>query len=287
MKTNGLVDVLTFSEKRRDAFLYLIDGPKTLDQIKTHLKVSTPEIQPRLKELQAENMVEKVYDDYKLTQLGEIAAHYLKMFYETTNAIDRHKHFWNTHDLTTIPKEFLLRIKELNSCELVRLDDCNLCESHEEFIESVANSIYFKGATSIFIREWIYLFSELSKERIPIEIIITPDIYKKIKKEYSEELEIGLQNPNARMYVCDEQRGFSFATSKLLTDESFFSLSLNFKNDLGHDHKHDLISFDWDAFKWGEDLFEYYKCRSTEIKSSQCSGSEFKTTLPLSLLIQQ
>lgn len=270
MEADGLGDVLTFSKKRSKAFLFLRDGPKTLNELKAHLKVkSNPEIHPMLKGLLTENMIEKQGETYILTQLGENASYYLKMFYDTTEVIDKHEHFWNTHDLSTIPKEFLTRIKELRNCELIRLDDCDLCESHKEFLENVSKSIRFRGAACIFIREWIYLLSELSNEEIPIEIIITSEIYEKIKKEYSVELENGLKNPNARMYVCDEPIGMSFATSELFTDEKFFSLSLNFKNGLGHDHKQDLIGFDPEAVKWGNDLFEYYKERSVEILPEQ------------------
>lgn len=270
MKTDCLADVLTFSEKRRAIMFLLLEAPKTLDDIKSKLKVSTPEIQPKLKELIAENMVEKIDDYYYLTPLGNVAAIHYKAFFETTTAIEKHKDYWNTHDLTSIPKDFLFRIKDLNGCDIVRLEDCDFGESHKPFLENVSNALSFKGVTCIFIREWNYLFSELSNERIPIEIIITPSVYEKIMNGYAEDLARGLQNPNAHVYVCEESLGASFATAELLPAGKFFSLSLNFKNGLGHDHRSDMMSLDSRAVKWGEDLFEYYKARSSEIKIDRC-----------------
>jgi predicted transcriptional regulator len=267
MKAKGLGDVLTFSENRREAFLSMRTGPKTLDELKELLRVRTnPEVHQTLNGLKNEKMIEKHGETYRLTQLGEIAAHYLKMLYDTTEAIDKHKHFWNTHDLSTIPKEFLARIRELHNCELIQLNNCDLGESHQEFLKNVSNAVSFKGVTCIFIRDWNYLFSDLSEERINIEIIITPEVYAKIKRDYSKELERGLQNPNAHVYVCEEPIGVSFATAELFTKERFFSLSLDFQNGLGHDHKKDLIGFDQMAVKWGDRLFEYYKGRSVEIE---------------------
>lgn len=270
MKTDCLADVITFSEKRRAIMFLLLESPQTLDKIKKELKVSTPEIQPKIKELVAEYMIEKIDDEYYLTPLGKVAADYCKAFFETTTAIEKHKDYWNTHDLSSIPDEFLFRIKDLNNCDIVRLDDCDFGESHKAFLGNVSNARSFKGVTCIFIREWNYLFSELSDERIPIEIIITPSVYQKIMNEYREDLERGLQNPNAHVYVCEESLGASFATAELLPTGKLFSLSLNFKNGLGHDHRSDMMSLDSKAVKWGEDLFEYYKAISTEVKIDQC-----------------
>lgn len=269
MQANGLLSIITFSEKRKNILFLLQESPRTLSEINSYFDVKTPEIQPRLKELETSNLITRQNGRYQLTLFGTILMTYYEPLLNTISAMEGNEEFWNTHDLDSVPVEFLSRIKDLHNCELVKLDNCNLCESHKEFLENVSKSIRFKGATCIFIREWIYLFSELSKEEIPIEIIVTSEIYEKIKKEYSIELETGLKNPNARMYVCDEPFGVSFATSELFTEEKFFSLSLNFRNGLGHDHKQDLIGFDLDAVKWGNDLFKCYKERSVEIMPEQ------------------
>jgi len=126
-------------------------------------------------------------------------------------------------------------------------------------VENIKNSWSFKGAACVFIHSWIDLFLDRARLGVPIDIIITSGIYSKIKQKYAPELKILLKT-DAHVYVCDKLN-ISCATT-----EQFFSLSLNYNNG-HHDTKNDLEGNDPASVKWDEDLFEYYKEKSVEIKS--------------------
>ena len=268
MRGNGLFSTLTFSERRQYILFLLQERPRTLTEINTHFHIHTTDSLPRLRELEADDLVIKNDDCYDLTWIGNVAAISYKPFLDTINALEIHKDFWKNHDTSVIPTEFLNRIRDLKDCKVIASEDCDICESHQIFKEEVANSMSFEGAACIFIPEWIDMFSKLSDQRAPIKILITISIYEKIQNKYKDKLEEGLKNPYAHMYVCeDDDLHIAFATMSSL-DENFFSFSMNYNN--GHyDTKNDLVGFDPASVKWGKDLFQYYLSKSVEIEHPQ------------------
>jgi len=265
MEVKGLIDLLTFSGIRRDAFLFLRNGPSKLDEIKEHLKLSTPEIQPQLKKLESNHMIEKVGDAYILTELGEIAAHYLEMFFETTTAIDSNNNFWEKHDLSVIPKKCLFNIKKLRSCSVATTKNYKIGESHPDFIKNVHGANKIKGVTSVINPSWIGVFTTAASRNIQLEIVMTIDVYDEILMEYPEKLEQLLINKNSHIYICDDDIRIAFA-SMFGENGPFLSLGLHNKNTGCYDNQNDLEGHDLDAMEWGEELFEYYKEMSVEVE---------------------
>lgn len=263
MPSKGLLQIITGSEYRRDLLFYLRDSSKTLSEIKDYFGVTSPEIKPRIKEMEAANIVIKTDGAYQLTPFGKILSSYYKPLLDTLTAIESNGDFWESHDLSAIPEELLYRIQELKDCTVVKAENYNLFESHREFKENVAKSWHFKGASCIFIPSWIELFTELSSEGVQIEIILTELIFNKIKTEYSSELRALLEG-NTRLYMCTEPLNAVFATT-----DQFFSLALTTINGNFYDHKNDLIGVDQTSVTWGESLFEHYKERSIEIIPSK------------------
>jgi len=265
MKSNGLFSTLTFSERRKDILFLLQERPRTLQELNSHFHIHTTESLPRIREMEADDLIIKNGDYYELTWVGSVAAVNYAPLLDTVAALEKNKDFWKIHDTSVIPTEFLNRIRDLKDCKVIASEDYNICESHKLFKNEVANSISFEGAACIFIPEWVDMFSELSSQRVSINILITIPIYEKIQTKYREQLEEGLKNPHAHLYVCEEEDlHVAFATMNSL-DEQFFSFSLNYKN--GHyDTKNDLIGFDPASVKWGKDLFQYYLSRSVEIE---------------------
>ncbi len=57
MESKRLISVLTFSEKRRDTLFLLLREPMTLSEIRNYFNISSPEILPRIKELEVKNLI--------------------------------------------------------------------------------------------------------------------------------------------------------------------------------------------------------------------------------------
>lgn len=280
-KSDGLLSVIASSEKRKGSFLFLRGGPHNLDDIKEHVDVRrSPEILPRLKELEASTLITKQDGIYNLSVLGKVIAKYYQPLLDTIEAIESNIDFWNNHDLSAIPDKLLDRIQELKECKKIEAESYNINESHREFLINVTNSKRFMGVSCIIRQSWIKLFLNLASNGVPVDIIITKDIFEYILKEYSFELEAGLKNKDAHIYICEKLN-----TSFAITD-SFFSLSLNYLNG-HHDTKNDLMGFDKTSITWGEDLYNYYLENSIEVKSAEPINEAFtQEQCPQSLLMQ-
>jgi len=260
MKSSGLLSILTFSEKRKDILFLLEESPKTLSEIKYYFDVKSPEIIPRLREMEEVNMIIRQDGMYRLTSLGKVLIVYYKPFLDTLTAIEINKDFWSKHDFEAIPYTLLSRIQELKDCRNIRTEHEHIYDSHKSFMENVFCSTHFMGFASIFFPSFPILFLEMARKNIPISIIVTPNVFFKIQNEYSAEIEEFLNYKHSSFHVYNDEK-ISFSVTN-----RFFSLSLFFKNGT-FDPSNDMVGFDSSSIKWGEDLFKHYKENSIEIKS--------------------
>ena len=260
MKSSGLLSILTFSEKRKDILFLLEESPKTLSEIKDYFDVRSPEIIPRLKEMEAANIIIRQDGLYRLTSLGKVSTIYFRPFLDTLTAIEANEDFWRDHDLGAIPDNLLNRIQELKECSIVKSEHEHIYDSHRSFLDNVQSSTRLMGFTSIFFPSFPKMFLELAQKNTPISIIVTPNVFFKVKNEYSAEIEEFLTYKHTDFRVYDN------AKVSFIVSDRFMSLSLFFKNGT-FDPRSDLVGFDSSAVKWGEDLFKHYKENSIEIKS--------------------
>ncbi len=258
MKSSGLLSILTFSDKRKDILFLLQDSPRTLSDIKDYFDVKSPEILPRLKEMEAANLITRQEGMYWLTSLGKVSAIHYKPFLDTLTAIETNEDFWRDHDLSAIPDVLLNRIQELKECRVIRDEHEHIYDTHKTFLENILSSAHCIGFSSIFLPGHPSMFLELARSNIPISIIATPNVFFKLKSEYSIEIEEFLKFKHASFHVYDN------AKIAFMVTDRFFTLSLFFKNGT-FDPRNDLIGFDSSSIKWGEDLFKYYKENSVKI----------------------
>jgi len=266
MPSKGLLQIITGSEYRRDLLFYIGDSSKTLSEIKDYFEVTSPEIKPRIKEMEASNLIVKQDGAYQLTTVGKILSSYYKPLLDTITAIESNCDFWENHDLSAIPEGLLYRIRDLKDCKIVKAEEYKICASHIEFVKHVKSARSFKGVTSVFNPLWIDIFYELSSSRVPIEIITTNAVFEEIRSKHADKLEEGLKNKNAHLYVCYEPLKVAFAIIDG-QDSKFLSLALNYIHNGQYDNNNDLEGYDQTSFKWGEELFKYYLDNSTEVKS--------------------
>lgn len=261
MKSRGLLSVLTFSEKREDLLFLLLEEPKTLAEIKSYFDVSSPEILPRIKEMETKNLIFKDNKHYALTPIGRVVAKFFQPLINTLRVIEENEEFWKEHMAEAIPQQFLERIGELGICRLIENKLENMYEPHTEFFENIAKSEFVKGFAPIFNPAYPSFFLHLAQKEVQIVLILTKNVFEKVKNEYEDTLRRFLDFNGTSLYILDEDIKLAFVVTN-----NFLSLSLFFKNGT-FDARRDLISFDKSALKWGEELFNYCKERSEEIKS--------------------
>ncbi|KCZ71774.1 putative transcriptional regulator [Candidatus Methanoperedens nitroreducens] len=260
MKSRGLLSVLTFSEKRENLLFLLLNEPKTIAEIKGYLNVSTPEIFPRIKEMETKNLIYKENKYYALTPIGKVVAKFFQPLVNTLHVIEENEEFWKEHNIEAIPQCFLERIDELGNCRFIenRLEE--MYEPHTEFFENISKSELVMGVAPVFNPAYPAFFLQLALHKVHVSLILTKNVFEKVKNEYRDDLQRFLECNNTSLYVLDD-----ISLAFVVTD-IFLSLSLFYKNGI-FDAQRDLISFDESALKWGEELFNYYKEHSKEIKS--------------------
>ncbi|AKB84204.1 winged helix-turn-helix domain-containing protein [Methanococcoides methylutens] len=260
LKSTGLLSVLTFSEKRKDLLFLLEEGPRSLSQIREYFDVSSPEISPRLKEMEAANLIIKDEKEYHITPIGKVAAKYLNPLVNTLESIEKNEDFWKDHILEGIPQHLLDRISELGECIVHEESLENIYDSHKKFLDNIARSKEVCGVSSIFIPIYPEFFANLAKNNVPTSLILTRNVFEKVKNEYTETMQAYLDSDNTRLYLIES------AKVAFVTTDDFFSLSLFFKNGT-YDPQRDLMGTGNTISNWGKELFEYYKREAREITS--------------------
>ncbi len=259
MKAKGLLSLLALSEKRRDILFMLQEEPKTLKEIRDYFKITSPEIIPQIRKLEKENLIFQDGKKYVLTDVGEAVTKSFGRFFKTLKLFENNMDFWKEHNIRGIPEEFQMRLYELEEFKIVKSSPTEVFEPHKEFMKSLAKSTTVKGVSPIFHPEYPNFFLELAKKKKEVSLIVTKDVFERIRREYSKELEKGLSFGNSNLMVCNE----NFKVAFTVTD---FSLSLGlFLKNGNYDVYHDIVSFDATAIKWGEELFRYYQERSEKI----------------------
>lgn len=268
VKGTGFLSLLTYSGYRKDVLFLLLERQRTLTEIKDYFNVKSPEICPRLSELEDSGLIIKTDGAYELTPFGEVLTKQLKPLLDSIQAMESNKDFWDRHDVSTIPDSLLDKIGQLKDCNVSKLESYKIGGSHIGFLKNVGNSESFRGVTSVLNPQWVDLFSELSGLNVSIEIIITAEIFEAIKLNYPEQLKEYLKNPNAHIYVSDDDLriGISTISGRGWT---FFSMALNNKFTGDYDTQTDLQGYRQEAFKWGEELFKHYKENAVEVPRIQ------------------
>ncbi len=262
MKARGFVSLLTFSEKRTSILRLLSEKSRNLKEIRDALKVSSPAIIPRLRELIRVGLIDfdKKTGKYYLTNAGRLCLIQLRNFEESVSGIERNIEFWNEHDISGIPPEFLNRIFELGEYKIVKSTHADVFEPHKEFINLLSKSKEIMGVSPIFHPEYPEVFLKLAKTGAATSLIITDTVLKTlITRGYRDVLEDWLKIKNSRMYIFKGELKVAFTVT-----DRFLSLGL-FHPDGVYDTHTDLISTSKTALKWGMDLFEHFKSKSKKI----------------------
>ncbi|WP_321429952.1 winged helix-turn-helix domain-containing protein [uncultured Methanolobus sp.] len=260
MKSKGLLSILTFSEKRKDILFLLEEKPCTLSDIRDYFKVSSPEISPRIKEMLEHNLIEKTNKSYQITPIGRAIIHHFRPFLDVIETIEKNESFWEEHYLGDIPSHLLNNLISLKECDVVSDSIENIYESHKVFVENIMKSSIIKGVSSIFIPTYPDFVVGLAKREVPTSLILTENVFEKVRDEHREKLEVYLKADHTELYVIDDVKLAFVAT------DVFFSMSLFFNPDT-YDPRDDLVGYDEFALKWGSDLFDHYLEKSRKITS--------------------
>jgi len=259
METSFL-DLIFLSEKRKNILLLLNEGPKSIEEIKTSLNATSTSIQPQIKMLKERHLLHRENNTYRLTPIGGAIAENMRCLVDTLGTLENKSDYWDSHRLDGIPPHLLNRISDLKCCTFAKpLDEGNMFSPHTEFVENIAKSEYVKGISPFIHPLYPKMFLEFAERGIEVSLIVTEPVFERMRTEFKPEMEQFLSLNNTMAYVYEKEMLLSSAVTNC-----FLSLGL-FYNNGTYDHANDILCFEPEALRWGEDLFTYYQGMSREI----------------------
>jgi predicted transcriptional regulator len=255
---NELLNVISASDKRRNLLILLNNGPQEWDDIKRILNVTSTGMLPQIKILEEEHLIERHDRTFSLTPMGKVLTAHMEPLVRTMGVLDKNRKFWREHDTGVLPHEVLLNIGDLGNYQIIEVPDEDLFNINP-FLQNLAQSKIIKGISHTVHPKFPEFFTALAKKGVQSSLIFTPNVFRIVSDNYNDMLEEYLRCKNASLYVSKENLKFSFAVS-----DSYFSLSLFYTTGI-FDSKHDVISRDPSALRWGDQIFTYFKKQSEKI----------------------
>lgn len=261
---SNLLDLILFSEKRKDFLMLLKEGPKNIEEILEKLQESRTALLPQIKKLKEDNLVIHEGEVYRLSSIGEIIAGKMQPLLDTLEVFERDPHFWADRRLAPIPTNLKKRISELKDCHLIEPDLSHTFDINPEFIKHLSSSSYIHIFLSYFHPQFPDFFLSLARNGIKVSLNLSEAVYLRFEEDFKNEGQSFLNMDNTDLFILDN-KGMEIPAAIASTDRIMI---LGLFNESGRFDSQYVISSDRKAIKWGEDLFIYYRDMSREIKAN-------------------
>lgn len=255
-----LISFLVLSDKRKDLLLLLRRGPKTLQEIRNSLEVTSSGIIPEIRKMEEKQLIYQMNRDYALTEIGEVVAESLFRFEGILRIFSENTKFWSDHNISGIPEEFRLRLHELGNYEIIKSTATDIFRPQNEYMKNLVKAKWMRAISGVLLPEYPEYVLKLAEKGVPVSVIITRELLEIIKEKFKKELKKTKGYENVCIMVCDEKIEVGFAVT-----DFFVSIRL-FLNDGTYDFYKNILSFEKSAVRWGEDMFRYYEKRSKRIR---------------------
>jgi predicted transcriptional regulator len=280
--SSSLLDAIFLSEKRKNLLLLLKEGPKSSDEIKNSFDFPWKSMIPQIKKLIDLDLVIQADGVYSLSEMGTVIATNMQFLLNTLQIYDENRDFWSEHDLSSIPFNLLTRIGELGQCRVLKPDLSHIFKVQEDIIKCMMASSRIMVLVSAVHPAYHLACLEFIEKKIDVTVILTESVFESIRTEclqesdavfsdssvlkldlpeYKKEIQLILNCKNSHFFVSDGEK----KPMMLIATDKIFALSLLDK--CGRVDRNYIVSFEPEALKWGEELFEYYKKNSRLIYS--------------------
>ncbi|MBR0271196.1 MAG: DUF1724 domain-containing protein [Methanobrevibacter sp.] len=247
------VKYLLTSSMRTLILVVLYNNNKTLNEIRDELQKPSATILHGLKELEENNLIKKDKKEYSLTSNGYLLSTNIIKLINNWYSIETHKDFWNSHDLSGIPEEYLNKLYLLKDAELVSSTTSDLSNAFNTYIQLLRTSASIKMILPIYSENHFkYIIKLLKSDSIQhLTILINKKILRTMRK--SRYLKKTILK-NRKVTVLDMDRNPKIF---LTYSEEFMTLTLFFK-DKHYDDSQMIVDRSENSIRWAKGLFNYY-----------------------------
>lgn len=219
---------------------------------------------PKIRSLEKQNLIEAENYEYRLTPLGRAVAMNVEGFVQLIGGIDQHSTFWTAHDLSGLPVSLLCSIGDLYNSKSQQDSTTDLFSVLSHYLEILKDAAYIHTLSSVASPSLAQVLSEKVTIGIPVELVVNEQVIELLAQEpYASNMKALAAFPNFVVWVTAEKLQVG-----LTVTGKYLSLGLFKKDDQLYDSSTDLFSHDPRAVIWGENLFRYYKERSTKLEIS-------------------
>ena len=255
---SSLIDLIFFSEKRKNLLVQLADGPMDIDEIKETLNVKACALMPQIKKLKDMDLIEQREDIYQLSDIGAVIVEKTIPLTSLINVFDGNKDYWSKHDRSPIPINLIKKIDILGRCHLDEPDLDHLFEFPEFLRDRLSSSKTIKSFYSYFCPDCPSIQATCAKNGAEVHLILDEKVYNRLKNDFENEYNVLLENKVSLYIYSGKIRPSSFMIA-----DNFVMLKLFGKE--GEFDNNKIISYTPSAVEWGNELAQYYIDRSTKI----------------------
>ncbi len=260
-KHQKLIHSLYNSRLKIQILLTLLHHTTSLSRLRDVTGSTSQALIPKIRSLENQGLIEAANYEYRLTPLGGVVAMNVEGFVQLIGGIDQHNTFFTSHDLSDLPETFLLSIGDLYNAEPKQDTTTDMFYVYSHYLEILKDAEYIHGISSVASPGLAQFIAEKVVAGIPVELVVNHEVVELLTTEPYASNMIGLaEYPNFSVLITGEKLRVG-----LTVTDKYLSLGL-FKKDTNiYDSSSDLFSSDPRAVEWGENLFQYYKDRSTKL----------------------
>jgi predicted transcriptional regulator len=180
-----LLTIIISSEKRKNLLILLQSGPKSWEEIKTALNVTSTGMLPQIRILEEEALIKRIDKKILLTPIGHVLVTHMEPFLNTVDVFDKNKKFWHEHALEELPYEILLDIRDLGNYKIIENPDEEIFDINT-FFKNISQAKTIKGISHTVHPQFPEFFLTLAKKGVKSSLIFTPGVFKIVKDKYRD-----------------------------------------------------------------------------------------------------
>lgn len=254
------INFLLSSHVKIKIILSLRENPKKLRELREETSISSSTIIHSINQLEKRKFVTKILDTYSLTSKGKLISSKIVTMLKNCAVIKKHKNFFESHNIEDFPKNFLLKIGQLNNSILIESTKSNISKPFTTYSELLKDSKDISVVLPVFFSRHMDFIKQVLDNGGDVTLILRYDILKPLLERTNiEKTTEFIKNGKLKIRTINDNIPVAF-----LINDHVLTLGL-FSHDGSYDVSKLLLSHDKEAITWGKNLFEYYKEKSEKI----------------------
>ena len=176
----GQIKGFTRSSVRAKIFLCLRNGPLAVKDIEKLIETRPSTILHSVKDMIEDGLVARTSNGYALTNIGKIQAIILNDLISCIVALDQHKDFWQSHDISGIPIHLRKKIGMLTDSEVFKDGPVTVLSTQEYFISELKKAKRICGVSPIIAPGYAESIAFAVENGSQVDLIITGKIFSSI-----------------------------------------------------------------------------------------------------------